>query len=225
MPKRDNEGKIENGEVLQNRYKIERVLGSGGQGAVYEARDMRLQNLSVAIKESFVRQQNMNRAFEREAGLLALLRDDALPRVTDYFQEDGNWFLVMDFIEGKTLWDLMEIKDNSGKGKAIAVESVREWADKLLTALDKLHTQSTPVIHNDIKPQNISISKDGQVKLLDFGLAKGAVGEMTVTSTLLSGYSSWYAPIEQILRSQFGVWYDVARRAVQQAELDRIAAQ
>ncbi len=225
MPKRDNEGRILKDEVLQHRYQIERVLGSGGQGAVYEARDMRLQNLTVAIKESFVSQQNLNRAFEREAGLLALLRDDALPRVTDYFQEDGNWFLVMDFIEGKTLWDLMEIKDNSGNGFALAVELVREWADKLLAALEKLHSQSTPVIHNDIKPLNISITKDGQVKLLDFGLAKGAVGEMTIASTILHGYSAWYAPIEQILRAQFGVWYDVARRSVPQGELDRIAAQ
>ncbi|MEW6209546.1 MAG: bifunctional serine/threonine-protein kinase/formylglycine-generating enzyme family protein, partial [Acidobacteriota bacterium] len=226
MPARDNTGKILTGELLQNRYRIERHLGEGGQGAVYEARDIRLSGKRVAIKEMFGNDSVFIRAFEREAALLANLDHPALPDVSDYFQEGGSCFLVMEFIEGKNLWELMGITDDTGKGTPLDIKSVLRWADDLLDALDYMHTQQQPVIHKDIKAQNIAVTSRNKVMLLDFGLATGAAGEITaVKSTLLRGYSPYYAPPEQILRSRFGHWYEVAKAMLPHDEVERIAAQ
>jgi serine/threonine protein kinase len=224
---RNNKGHLRPGVLLDNRYEIRKVLGSGGQGAVYEASDCRLQRKRVAIKELYGNNPNLNKAFEREAGLLALLDHRALPQVSNYFQEDESWFLVMEFVEGKTLWDLMEIKsdNSSGKGTPLTSKLVESFAEELLNALNYLHTQREPIIHNDIKPQNIALTQNNQVKLIDFGLAKGAAGEMTVTSTLLRGYSAWYASPEQILRSKFGHWYDVANSLLKREEIERLELQ
>src|SRR5437868_10901697 len=90
------------GEKLQERYLIGRQLGAGGMGAVYEAIDERLQ-VTVAIKETFAVDQPLRRQFEQEAKLLAHLHHPALPRVSDYFTEDGRVFLVMQFIVGDDL--------------------------------------------------------------------------------------------------------------------------
>jgi formylglycine-generating enzyme required for sulfatase activity/predicted Ser/Thr protein kinase len=226
MPARDNKGKILTGELLEGRYRIERPLGEGGQGAVYEASHVRLSGKRVAIKEMFGNDAVFIRAFEREAALLANLDHPALPDVSDYFQEDGSCFLVMDFVEGKNLWELMGITDDTGKGTPLDIESVLRWADDLLDALDYMHTQQQPVIHKDIKAQNIAVTSRNKVMLLDFGLATGAVGEITaMKSTLLRGYSPFYAPPEQILRSRFGHWYEVAKAMLPHDEVERIAAQ
>ncbi|GEM_PF-1023220 len=226
MPARDNKGKILTGELLEGRYRITRPLGEGGQGAVYEASHVRLSGKRVAIKEMFGNDELFTRAFEREAALLANLDHPALPDVSDYFQEDGSCFLVMEFIEGKNLWELMGITDDTGKGTPLDIESVLRWADDLLDALDYIHTQSQPVIHKDIKAQNIAVTSRNKVMLLDFGLATGAVGEITaVKSTLLRGYSAYYAPPEQILRSRVGHWYEVAKAMLDPDEVERIASQ
>lgn len=88
--------------ILQNRYRIVRELGSGGMGAVYEAIDQRL-DARVAIKETFSADERLRRQFEQEARLLAQLHHPSLPRVSDYFTEDGRAFLVMQFIAGDDL--------------------------------------------------------------------------------------------------------------------------
>lgn len=212
--------------LQQNRYRIDRLLGEGGQGAVYQASDTRLSGKRVAIKEMFSDDAVSSRAFEREAALLANLDHPTLPDVSDYFQEESSCFLVMEFIEGNTLSDLMGIKDKTGKGEPLPLESVLKWADDLLDALDYMHTQQEPVIHKDIKPQNIAVAKRNKVMLLDFGLAKGAVGEITAAQgTLLHGFSPWYASPEQILRLRFGPFYDLAESAVESEELERMISQ
>lgn len=180
--------------LLQNRYLIVRPIAQGGMGAVYMARDERLHS-TVAIKETLFADERSSRAFEREAELLANLHHPALTNVSDYFTEGGGKFLVMQFIPGEDLGGMLAQQ----RGGSFPIEQVLGWADQLLDALDYLHTQRPPVIHRDIKPQNLKLTARGQIILLDFGLAKGtpAAGHLSQNSSLL-GYTLLYAPLEQI---------------------------
>lgn len=180
--------------LLQNRYLIIRPIGKGGMGAVYEARDQRLGN-TIALKETFFEDELLRKAFEREARLLAGLRHPALPRVIDHFTEGAGQFLVMEFIPGSDLEEMFK-----EKGGPFPLKDVMKWADQLLDALDYLHTQETPIIHRDIKPQNLKLAARGQIILLDFGLAKGSAAGMSQASAAGSifGYTPTYAPLEQV---------------------------
>src|SRR5213594_161527 len=180
--------------VLQNRYRIVRELGSGGMGAVYEAVDDRLQ-ATVAIKETFSVDDRLRRQFEQEARLLAQLHHPALPRVSDYFTENGRAFLVMQFIAGDDLAQII-----SQQPGPFPRAQVIAWADQLLDALIYLHTRERQIIHRDIKPHNLKLTSAGQIALLDFGLAKAQSSDMSTTNSSASvfGYTRRYSPLEQI---------------------------
>lgn len=138
---------------------------------------------------------NYRKAIEREARLLNSLKHTALPRVSDHFLEENGQFLVMEFIPGEDLAFMLE-RDM----RPFPIAQVLEWADQLLDALDFLHNQQNPVIHRDIKPQNLKITSRGQIILLDFGLAKGNptdAGHQTAAKSIF-GYSRNYASLEQI---------------------------
>lgn len=185
---------IEAGEVLQNRYRIEKQIGQGGMGTVFLATDERFGS-TVAIKETLLPAENFRRAFEREARLLNSLRHPALPNVSDYFIEENGQFIVMEYIAGEDLSEMME-----RSGKPFPLEDGLTWADQLLDALEYLHNQKIPVIHRDIKPQNLKLTPRGQIILLDFGLAKGnptEAGTQTAAKSIF-GYSRNYASLEQI---------------------------
>lgn len=180
--------------VLQNRYRVVRQLGQGGMGTVYEAVDERL-GAAVALKETLFSDDTLRKQFEREARLLARLHHPALPNVRDHFVEGDGQFLVMQFIEGEDL-DAMRRR----RGGWLPPDDVLKWADQLLDALDYLHSQDPPVIHRDIKPQNLKLTARGQIILLDFGLAKGFTGAATNVTVVKSffGFTRMYAPLEQI---------------------------
>ena len=181
---------IENGTLLQDRYLIERQIGAGGMGAVYLAVDRRFGS-HVAIKETFYKNDELGEAFEREAHLLNSLLHPVLPHVSDFFTEAGGHFLVMQFIEGE---DLFEVLKREG---AFPMRNVLRWTDSLLDALDYLHSHEPPVIHRDIKPQNLKITPRGDVILLDFGLAKLNSDDPQGALSVF-GYSRKYSPLEQI---------------------------
>jgi hypothetical protein len=149
----------------------------------------------VALKETLFTEERLRKQFEREARLLARLHHQALPRVSDHFTENEGAFLVMQYIPGE---DLFEMQGRRGSGFPQA--DVLQWADQLCDALDYLHTQDPQIIHRDIKPQNLKLTARGQIVLLDFGLAKGAGGQMSVVTTSASifGYTPNYAPLEQV---------------------------
>ncbi|MDQ3819831.1 MAG: serine/threonine protein kinase [Acidobacteriota bacterium] len=180
--------------ILQNRYRIIRQLGKGGMGTVYEAADERLDTI-VALKESHFDDERLRKQFEREARLLARLRHPAMTRVIDHFIEGDGQFLVMDFIAGEDLYEMLQ-----RKGGAFPPDKVLDWADQLLDALDYLHSQDPPVIHRDIKPQNLKLTERNQIILLDFGLAKGFASQLSrvTPSGSIFGYTPNYAPLEQI---------------------------
>lgn len=185
---------IEAGTILQERYRVEKQIGQGGMGAVFVATDERFGS-TVAIKETFFTDEKFRRAFEREARLLNSLRHPALPRVSDHFIDGNGQFLVMEFIDGEDLSEQLETE-----AKVFAVKDVLAWADQLLDALEYLHTREMPVIHRDIKPQNLKLTSRGQIILLDFGLAKGnpTNSESGTAAKSVFGYSRNYASIEQI---------------------------
>jgi serine/threonine protein kinase/outer membrane protein OmpA-like peptidoglycan-associated protein len=180
--------------VLQNRYLIIRQLGKGGMGTVYEALDQRLDTV-VALKECHFSDPRLQKQFEREARLLARLRHPAMTKVIDHFSENDGQFLVMEFIPGDDLFGIIEVGSIPFHPGEVVM-----WADQLLDALEYLHTQDPPIIHRDIKPQNLKLTGRGQIILLDFGLAKGFAGEISrvTESGSIFGFTPNYAPLEQI---------------------------
>jgi WD40 repeat protein len=180
--------------VLQARYRILNVIGKGGMGAVYLAVDQRFESY-VALKETLFTEDRLRKAFEREARLLNSLRHSALPRVSDHFTESSGQFLVMEYIPGDDLAELLK-----HKGGPFLTAECLIWADQLLDALEYLHLQIPPIIHRDIKPQNLKLTPQGQIILLDFGLAKGIPLQMSRVNTggSIFGYTPNYAPLEQI---------------------------
>ncbi len=178
---------LANDSILYNRYKIVKLLATGGMGAVYEAQDTRLGNTLVAVKETFFADKKMSAAFESEAILLAKLRHPGLPRVMDHFSEGEGQFLVMEFIEGTDLAELLKVHD----GK-IDPDEIYDWMAQVLSTLNYLHSFDPPIIHRDIKPANIKLTPQGQAILLDFGLAKNQ------ENSSIPGYTMHYAAPEQM---------------------------
>jgi predicted Ser/Thr protein kinase len=181
---------IESGTVLQGRFLIEERVGEGGMGAVYRAIDQKF-GTTVAIKETFYGDKELADAFEREARLLNGLHHPIFPHVSDYFSDEGGHFLVMEYIDGEDFSALLK------RGELFAVEEVMRWTLDLLDGLDYLHSQDPPVIHRDIKPNNLKLTSRGNIVLLDFGMAKETSGN-TLGMRSVFGYSRRYSPLEQI---------------------------
>jgi len=155
------------GQTLQNRYRIVKLLGQGGFGAVYRAWDTNLSR-PCALKENLETSKEAQRQFAREATVLANLSHPNLPIVFDHFSIPfQGQYLVMDYIEGE---DLEEMRRRSSGN--IPEAQAMEWLSQICDALDYLHSQNPPVIHRDIKPANIKISPEGRAVLVDFGIVK-----------------------------------------------------
>jgi Tol biopolymer transport system component len=181
---------LEQGTLLNGRYRIVDILGQGGMGSVYRALDENL-GLEVAIKENLFTTDEYSRQFRLEAVILASLRHQHLPRVTDHFvMEDQGQYLAMDYIEGEDLRQRMERLGTIPEDDAILIGAA------VCDALAYLHTRKPPVLHRDIKPGNIKITPDGEVFLVDFGLAKLVHGTQT-TTTGARAMTPGYSPPEQ----------------------------
>lgn len=183
--------------LIQNRYLVVHLIGKGGMGEVYLAVDQRLGS-AVALKRTFFAGDEMlGNAFEREARTLARMRHPVLPKVSDHFGEGDEQYLVMEHISGDDLSKRLE-----AAGKPFPLSWVLFWADQLLDALSYLHTHEPPIIHRDIKPQNLKLTDENHVILLDFGLSKTSTGQTNISQSgstgSVVGYTPHYAPMEQI---------------------------
>jgi serine/threonine-protein kinase len=191
------------GAILRDRYEILDLIGQGGMGAVYRADDLRLRGRICAVKEVLPElisapgmESQTHEQFYREASTLARLDHPNLPKVSDYFAQDGREYLVMDFVPGKDLRQLLE--EARRRDTFLAEETVLNWADQLCEALIYLHTQEPPVLHRDIKPSNIKLTPRGVVKLVDFGLVKLLQPDESRTVTVVQGRGTVaYTPLEQ----------------------------
>lgn len=190
-------GRLAPQSLLQHRYLIVGPAGRGGMGAVYEAIDTRLAQRRVAIKE--MSQAHLNKEelaaatarFQHEAHMLGSLSHPNLPHIIDSFSENQRSYLVMDFIDGKTLYQILK----GAQGKPLPLAQVLHYAQQLCSVLAYLHQQNPPIIFRDVKPTNIMLTSTNHVFLIDFGIAR-FFKEGQEHDTILLG-SPGYAPPEQ----------------------------
>lgn len=181
---------LERGTLLNNRYRIVEILGQGGMGSVYRAVDEHL-DLEVAVKDNLFTTDEYARQFRREALILASLRHPNLPRVTDHFTLDGQGqYLVMDYIDGEDLRQRME------RIGLLPEEDVILIGAAVCDALEYMGTRNPPIIHRDLKPGNVKITPNGEIFLVDFGLAKTLIGSQA-TTTGARAMTPGYSPPEQ----------------------------
>ena len=198
---------LEPGTLLHNRYRIERVLGLGGMATVYLAADTRLGGRKTAIKEMDPANLPVEdrewavAAFRQEAEMLARLNHPRLALVSDFFQEDGYWYLVMEYVEGETLATAL------ARAGRFEETRVLDWAEQLADVLAYLHGQNPPIVFRDLKPENVMHRPDGSLKLIDFGVARFFKPGQTA-DTLQLGTVGYAAP-EQYGRGQTGPRSDV----------------
>jgi len=193
---------LANGETLRERYIVREQVGQGGTGNIYLAEDTRLQGRLCALKEVEHNQAlptevlaQAREQFFREASVLARLDHPNLPKVSDFFSVETRDYLVMDYVPGKDLRQLMQ--EARRKNTFLSEKDVLGWATQIADALNYLHHQEPPIIHRDIKPSNIKLMPSGLVKLVDFGLVKIMVpGEVTITVIQGQG-TALYTPLEQ----------------------------
>lgn len=167
-------------------------------GAVYLARDQQADNALVAVKYMHLqltdpeRQRQAVDQFRQEAQLLSTLQHPGLARVSHYFVEEERYYLVMTYLEGKNLAEVLE-----ERGEPFPVAQVLEWTAQLLSILEYLHGCNPPVIFRDLKPGNLILTADGRLHLVDFGIAR-ILAEGTKTSGFLQGLGTPdYCPLEQ----------------------------
>lgn len=186
------------GGLVGGRYQVDRLLGRGGMGAVYLAHDQQTGNAPVALKYMHLQLTDPERhsqavqQFRQEAQLLSTLQHPGLARVSNYFVEDERYYLVMTYLEGKNLAEVME-----ERGEPFPVSQVLDWTAQLLSILEYLHGCNPPVIFRDLKPSNLILTPDGRLHLVDFGIAR-ILAEGTKTSNFLKGVGTPdYCPLEQ----------------------------
>jgi serine/threonine-protein kinase len=176
--------------LLGERYRLVRMLGSGGMGTVWEAEDQIL-GRPVAVKvlsESLAAGERAVRRFEREARAAARLFGPHIAAVYDFGRSDGRPYIVMELVRGETLADRLE-----REGPLPPQEAAR-IATQVAEALEEAHAAG--IVHRDVKPGNVMITPSGQVKVMDFGIAAAAWAERVTTSDLVLGTPS-YLPPEQ----------------------------
>lgn len=180
------------GDLLQDRYEIQEVVGMGGMGAVYRSRDRNFKAIRlVAIKEMISQvtdplvRKNIFNIFEREANILATLRHPAIPRIYDYFTIKERAYLVLEFVHGKNLERLLSETEDF-----FAEEQILAWAIELCDVLEYLHSyKPEPIIFRDVKPSNIMSTLQNHIALVDFGIAKVFESGQKNTMVGTQGYS------------------------------------
>ena len=187
----------EKGTVLDGKYEILKEIGRGGMSVVYVAMDLRL-NKQWAIKEikddGSKDTQTLLKGLEREANILKKVDHPVLPRIVDIIQKDNRVYVVMDYVEGRPISEIL--KEQGAQPQELVIE----WAKQLGSALDYLHSMDPPVIYRDMKPSNIMLKPTGHVKLIDFGTAKEYKIENNADTTALG--TRGYAAPEQFGDSQ-----------------------
>ena len=160
---------LEVGSILDGKYKILNVIGRGGMSVVYLAINERA-NKTWAVKE--VRKDGGNdrsvvsQNLLAETEMLKKLDHPNLPAIVDVIDQDDCFIIVMDYIEGNSLLDLLEERGRQEQDQVV------EWAKQLCDVLGYLHTRNPPIIYRDVKPANVMLRPSGNVALVDFGTAR-----------------------------------------------------
>lgn len=181
------------GSVIDGKYEILKVIGHGGMSTVYLSMDKRL-NKQWAVKEikkncTGIEDEVIVNNLLAEADLMKRLDHPALPRIVDIIDNGITIYIVMDYIEGE---NLRKYLDDYG---AQPEERVVNWAKQLCDVLSYLHSQKPPIIYRDMKPENVMLKPEGNVKIIDFGIAR-EYKEQKLSDTTVLG-TKGYAPPEQ----------------------------
>lgn len=188
------------GQILSGRYKILRLLGTGGVSSVFLAEDQAL-NTKWAIKRFHTshlggdEKSSAEEQYSRELKILSKLTHPLLPRIADSFSEGGESFIVLEYVEGETLAETM-----MRLGRPVPEEEVKGWALDICDVLEYLHSQKPPVIYRDLKPQNLILTRGGGIKFIDFGIAR-ILNPARDKDTIFMG-TPGYSPPEQFGKGQ-----------------------
>ncbi|HLX58734.1 MAG TPA: protein kinase [Ktedonobacteraceae bacterium] len=182
------------GTRLKGRYRVERALGSGGFGHVYLAVDQQT-NQQYAIKEYLVTGSSGKAQLQHEAQVLSQLHHPSMPAFQDAFDERGRYYVVLGYIEGRDLTDC--IRAARQRNEIIPLERILNWLISICEVVTFLHNQRPPVIHRDIKPDNIRITPNGTAILVDLGNAKEAAEGARTLFFIRHQGTPGYAPLEQ----------------------------
>jgi eukaryotic-like serine/threonine-protein kinase len=190
------------GSLLDGRYRVEARIARGGMATVYTALDTRLDRI-VALKimiPTFADDADFVARFHREAKAAARLSHPNVVSVYDQGSDGAHVFLVMEYVEGRTLRDLLRERGRLTPAQALSI------IDPVLAALKAAH--GAGLVHRDIKPENVLLADDGRVKVADFGLARGLGGDNTATGQVLIGTVAYLSP-EQVDRNHSDARSDV----------------
>ena len=179
------------GAIIDGKYEILKQIGMGGMSTVYLAMDQHL-NKQWAVKEIRLRADDREsrviiQSLIAEANLMKKLDHPALPRIVDIIDSRDTIYVIMDYIEGEPLSRILEREGPQPE------EDVLEWARQLCDVLSYLHTRKPPVIYRDMKPGNIMIRPDGNIRLIDFGIAR-EYKEGKTSDTVALGTKGYAAP-------------------------------
>lgn len=179
------------GTIIEGKYEILKLIGKGGMSRVYLAMDQNL-NKQWAVKEIEKKARDKNNAVViasamAEANMMKKLDHPSLPRIVDILDKENFIYVVMDYIEGEPLNSVLN------KYGAQQQDTVIEWAKQLAMVLDYLHTQNPPIIYRDMKPANVMLQPNGNVKLIDFGIAR-EYKEQNLADTVSLGTKGYAAP-------------------------------
>src|SRR6266568_1787024 len=185
---------VPSGTILHGRYRIERVLGSGGFGHVYLAVDLKT-NQPFAVKEYLVTGASGQAQLQHEARVLNQLHHPSLPAFHEAFNERGRYYVVLSYIEGSDLTDLIRVTRQRNEG--IPLARIMGWILSICDAVAFLHSQQPTIIHRDIKPDNIRIMPNGTALLVDLGNAKAVADGARTLFFIRHQGTPGYAPLEQ----------------------------
>lgn len=185
---------LKSGSIVNKRYLIVRQMAQGDTGAIYESID-RQSRQRVVLKQVEALHSNghLPTEFAKDAQQLLDLRHVVLPEATNYFEDATGYFLVTEYVGGDDLWTMMQQREE----QPFTLNEVLQWADQLLDVLTFLHTNSVPIVHGNIKPQNLKLTARGSIKLLDIGVARPQ--QQLFSANITSTFSFQYAAPEQLL--------------------------
>ena len=199
MVKQKHTDGLKRGDVIKNRYEVLRLIGEGGMSRVFLAADLKLQNKQWAIKEVDRRAKDpvgrpIEQSLSNEAELLSKLDHPNIVSINDIEKTKNYIYVVMDHVEGQSLDKV--VRENGPQNE----EDVKNWMVQICDAPDYLHSQKPPIIYRDMKPSNIMLRPDGNVKLIDLGVAREYKDEAK-KDTIAFGTEGYAAP-EQYGRDQ-----------------------
>ena len=185
-------GELSHGTILQDRYRIVGLQAEGGTASVYLATRLGMdQEVRLAVKQ-FPAGTVPPAEFLNEVRVLFRLSHPNLPKVYDFFQEGGHYFLVTDFVDGQTLADLVQ-----ARGGSLDEDEVIEHGLAICAIFRYLHETPERVVHRDLKPGNLMVDADGRLKLIDFGIARALRGDGNARG--VHGFTESFSSPEQRL--------------------------